>query len=106
MFLRYIHMSLIEEVQEINTGGQQACCTAVPLLKDTLAKGHLSNKDRVIWQQSTTNAFIILPLTKGHLSNKDIITCIWRKSRHRYIREGPLYSILPVEKCYCLWMWG
>ncbi len=25
--------------------------TVVPLLKDTLTKGHMSNKDRIIWQQ-------------------------------------------------------
>ena len=25
--------------------------TVVPLLKDTHTKGHLSNKDRIIWQQ-------------------------------------------------------
>ncbi len=46
--------------------------TVVPLLKDTLAKGHLSNEDRIIWQQVLWIAYI-LPLTKGHLSNEDRI---------------------------------
>ncbi len=46
-----------------------------PLLKDTLAKGHLSNKDRMIWQVLWMP--LILSLTKGHLSNEDRI--IWQK---------------------------
>ncbi len=50
--------------------------TVVPLLKDTLAKGHLSNKDRIIWHQVLWMP-LILPLTKGHLSNEDRI--IWQK---------------------------
>ncbi len=44
--------------------------------KDTLTKGQLSNKGRIIWQQVTWIPSI-LPITKGHLSNKDRI--IWSK---------------------------
>ncbi len=50
--------------------------TVVPLLKDTIAKGHLSIKDSIIWQQVLCMP-LMLPLTKEHLSNESII--IWLK---------------------------
>ncbi len=44
-------------------------------------KGHLSNRDRIIWQQVLCNASLsmqcLLPLTKGHLCYEDRI--IWLK---------------------------
>ncbi len=43
-----------------------------PSRKDTLPKGYLSNKDRIIQQQVLWMP-LILPLTKGHLSNEDKI---------------------------------
>ncbi len=39
----------------------------VLLLKDALTKGHLSNKDRIIWQQVLYMP-LLLPLTKGQTS--------------------------------------
>ena len=50
--------------------------TVVPLLKDTLERGHLSRKDTHSWQQEL-GMHVMLPLTKGHLSNKEIIS--WQK---------------------------
>ncbi len=73
--------------------------TVVPLLKDTLAKGHLSNKDRIIWHQVLWLS-LILPLTKGHLSNEDRI--IWQKGGGVLIRGGPLYyASLKLLKATC-----
>ncbi len=46
--------------------------TVVPLLKDTLYRGHPSRKDTNSWQQVLW-MHVMLPLIKGHLSNKDTI---------------------------------
>ncbi len=57
--------------------------TVVPLsLKDTIAKGHLSNKDRFLWPQVLWMP-LIPPLTKGHSSNENNI----------YLAEGGPYEM-------------
>ncbi len=53
-------------------GGGGKLYTVVPLLKDTLAKGHLSHKVTELFGSKR----LILPVTKGHLSNKDRIICL------------------------------
>ena len=50
--------------------------SAVKELILPLTKGHLSNEDRIIWQQVLSMS-LILPLTKGHLSHKGRI--IWQQ---------------------------
>ncbi len=50
--------------------------TVVPLLKDSLQRGHPSRKDTNVWRQ-VLGMHGMLPLTKGHLSNKDRIS--WQK---------------------------
>ncbi len=46
----------VEDPQQTFAGEETAVCgrkvyTVVHLLKDTLAIGHISNKDRIVWQQ-------------------------------------------------------
>ncbi len=56
--------------------------TVVPLLKDPLTKGHLSNRD-IIWQQVLRMPLILLSLKDVCLStcsNEDRI--IWWKGSH------------------------
>ena len=38
-----------EEGKHVEVGSQSLQLIVVPLLKDTFAKGHLSNKDRIIF---------------------------------------------------------
>ena len=75
--------------------------TVVPLLKDTLAKENLSNKDRIIWQQVLWVP-LILPLTKGHLSNEDRRTEFFAEGV--FLLEGD-YCIhnLAVVDCFTYW---
>ncbi len=64
-------------------------------LSISITKGHLSNKDRIIWQQVLSMP-LILPLTKGHPSIENRI--IWR-GEGNLIRGGLLDPSGPLLQC-------